>query len=102
MHKVVVLYPQPEDAAAFRDYYVSTHLPLALKLPGMLAARYSFDVAAADGGPGFFAVFEAEFADGAAFGAAMQSPEGAAVGADVANYSPKGATIIHYPVETLK
>ena len=46
MHKLVVLYPKPADPDHFRDYYVTNHLPLVTRLPGLLAWRYSFDVAA--------------------------------------------------------
>jgi uncharacterized protein (TIGR02118 family) len=44
MHKLLVLYHEPNDPAHFRKYYVETHLPLASKLPGLKASRYSFDV----------------------------------------------------------
>jgi len=98
MHKMVVLYPAPTDPEHFREYYVSTHLPLVAKLPGILASRYSFDVSTAPGETEYFAVFEADFADAAALGAAMSSPEGKAVGADVANYATGGRVILNYPV----
>ena len=44
MHKLLVLYNEPKDPTHFRKYYVETHLPLARKLPGLKASRYSFDV----------------------------------------------------------
>ncbi|RDI51062.1 EthD family reductase [Nocardia mexicana] len=99
MHKLVVLYPQPADPDHFRDYYETTHLPLATKMPGLLAWRYSFDVAAADGESPYFAVFEADFADAAAEEAARLSPQGQRAAADLANYATGGAVIIHYPVQ---
>ena len=43
MHKLLVLYNEPKDPAHFRKYYVETHVPLADKLPGLKASRYSFD-----------------------------------------------------------
>ena len=46
MHKLVVLYPKPADPDHFREYYVTNHLPLVTRMPGLLAWRYSFDVAA--------------------------------------------------------
>jgi uncharacterized protein (TIGR02118 family) len=49
MHKLVVLYPKPADPDHFRDYYVNNHLPLVARMPGLLAWRYSFDVAATQG-----------------------------------------------------
>ncbi|WP_297550493.1 EthD family reductase [Amycolatopsis sp.] len=100
MHKMIVLYPAPTDPDHFREYYVSTHVPLVAKLPGILAWRYSFDVKSAPGAPEYFAIFEADFADGAAMGAAMGSPEGAAVRADVTNYASGGSFVLNYAVQT--
>jgi uncharacterized protein (TIGR02118 family) len=100
VHKLVVLYPAPADPDHFRDYYVNTHLPLVARMPGVLAWRYSFDVAATRGETPYFAVFEADFADAAAMAAARSSPQGLAVSADVANYATGGAVVIHYPVRS--
>ena len=44
MHRVLVLYPAPKDPAHFKKYYVETHLPLALQMPGLLSSRYSFAI----------------------------------------------------------
>lgn len=100
MHKLLVLYPEPADRDAFVRYYESTHLPLAAKLPGLRTWRYSTAVSPApDGAPApYFAVFEAEFDDAAAFGAAMTSDEGKAVAADVPNYATGGAIVFDYAV----
>lgn len=99
MHKLVVLYSEPADPDHFRDYYVTNHLPLIMNWPGPLAWRYSFDVAALEGQAPYFAVFEADFADPAAMDAALASPHGQRLAADVANYATGGAVIIHYPVQ---
>jgi uncharacterized protein (TIGR02118 family) len=96
LHKLIVLYPPPEDPEAFRAYYTGTHLPLAATLPGLRAYRYAFDVAAPGGESPYFCVFEAEFDDAASLQAAMASPEGQTVAADVPNYAPSGATMISY------
>lgn len=98
MHKLMVLYPEPQDRAAFEDHYISTHLPLIEQLPEVLAWRYSLDVAAAEGASPYFAVFEADFPDGEAMGRALTSAAGAAVQADVPNYATGGAIVLHYPV----
>lgn len=95
MHKLLVLYPTPVDPAAFDSYYRDTHLRLASKLPGMLAHRYSLQL---NGDDGYHAVFEADFADEQALGAAMSSAEGQAVQADVPNYASGGAVVLTYPV----
>ncbi|MEU1075943.1 MULTISPECIES: EthD family reductase [unclassified Streptomyces] len=99
MHKLLVLYPEPADCDHFGDYYVTTHLPLVKRLPGLLAWRYSFDVSATQGQAPYFAVFEAEFADAAAMTAARSSPQGLKVAADVANYATGGAVVIDFPVQ---
>ncbi|MFE3257095.1 EthD family reductase [Nocardia sp. NPDC059229] len=107
MHKLLVLYPKPADPDHFRDYYVTNHLPLVMKMPGLLAWRYSFDVAASrPGRPAatrgeapYFAVFEADFADAAAMAAARTSSHGQRVAADVVNYATGGVVVIDYPVQ---
>jgi len=96
MYRLTVLYPPPSDPEAFRAYYLSTHLPLAAKLPGLLAMRYSLDVAAVAGDSPFFAIWEGDFDSAEAMAAALQSPEGDAVAADVANYATGGAHLLHY------
>jgi uncharacterized protein (TIGR02118 family) len=98
MHKLVVLYPEPTDPDHFRDYYVTTHLPLVARMPGLLAFRYSFDVAATRGESPYFAIFEADFADADAMAASRASAQGQQVAADVANYATGGAVVLHYPV----
>jgi uncharacterized protein (TIGR02118 family) len=98
MHKLVVLYPPPADPEAFRTYYTETHLPLAAKLPGLRGSNYGFNLAAPAGDSPYFCIFEAEFDDAAALGAAMGSPEGQTVAADVPNYAPEGAVMFSFDV----
>ena len=96
MHRLLVLYPPPTDPDHFRSYYEDTHLPLVAKLPGLRGYRYSFDVAAAEGGSPYFCVFEADFDDAAALSAARASSEGQAVRADIPNYATGGAVALNY------
>src|SRR5689334_17044228 len=96
MHRLLVLYPPPSDPDHFRSYYEDTHLPLVAKLPGLRAYRHSFDVAAPGGESPYFCVFEADFDDAAAYSAAMESPEGQAVLADVPNYATRGVVSLNY------
>lgn len=97
MHCLTVIYPRPDDEAAFKSYYKDKHVPLAVKLPGLVKHHFSYPEAI---GPGdVFCIFQAYFADGAAMGAAMQSEIGQQVATDVPNYSPKGAQIVHFSLE---
>ncbi|MER7952809.1 EthD family reductase [Streptomyces sp. NPDC096079] len=90
----------PSCAAAghFRDYYLTKHLPLVKDGSGPLAWRYNFDVAALEGEAPYFAIFGADFADAASMDAALASPHGERLAADVANYAAGGVGIIHYQV----
>jgi uncharacterized protein (TIGR02118 family) len=95
MHRLLVLYPMPDDPAAFRDYYENHHAPLAAQLPGLRGYRYGFDVAVPGGGEApYFCAFEGDFDDAAALDAALASPKGQEVGADVANYATGGAVLL--------
>lgn len=98
MHRLLVTYPKPADPKAFLDYYTGHHLPLARQLPGLLGSRFMQPQALGPGEPAYFLVFEADFASEGALMAALQSPLGAKVAADVPNYSPAGATLVHYDV----
>lgn len=97
MNKLVVLYPEPADPQAFEEYYRGTHLPLCAKLPGVLDISYSIGLRDAP----YFALFEATFADAEALAAALASPEGRAVEADVPNYATGGATVFTFADESL-
>lgn len=100
MHKVIVLYNAPKDPEHFRSYYVKHHLPLAAQLPGLLSSHYSFDVRSPGGAAPFFCIWEGEFADEAAAGAAMGSPIGQKVAADVGNYADGGYTLLGFTPTT--
>ena len=96
MHRLLVLYPPPVDPDQFRNYHEATHIPLVAKMPGLRGYRYGFDVAAGEGKSPYFCVFEAEFDDAAAMGAARGSAEGQAVSADVPNYATGGVVVVDY------
>lgn len=98
MHRLLVSYPRPADPQRFVDYYTGQHLPLARRLPGLLACRHMQPrpLGPAEGAP--FLLFEADFASEAAMFEALGSPLGREVAADVPNYSPGGATLVHYEV----
>ncbi len=96
MHRLLVTYPVPVEPKRFMDYYAGHHVPLARTLPGLLGCRWMQPAAL---GPGaHFVLFEADFASEAAMFAALGSPIGARVAADVPNYSPAGAALMHYEV----
>jgi len=96
MDRILALYGQPADPDHFRAYYRETHLKLAARLPGLRAMHHSFDVTAVGPGEGYFCVWSGEFDDAAAAAAAMASPEGQALAADLPNYASGSVVLVQY------
>lgn len=95
MHKLIVMYPAPEDAAVFLDYYEKVHMPLVAALPGIVSFHYARLQQLGPAPAPYFVLFEACCANDRDMFQALQSAQGAAVAADVANYSPRGAVMTH-------
>jgi uncharacterized protein (TIGR02118 family) len=92
--KLVVLYTQPDDAAAFDAHYLGVHGPLVDKLPGLVRWESAQLVAAADGGElTYHRQAELYFADQTALEAALGSDAGAATVADYGQIAPPGSRI---------
>lgn len=95
MIKLTVLYGHPADPAAFESYYAATHMPLSAKMSGVLRHEKAKVVGTPSGDkPPYHRMFEAWFESEAALGAAMGSPEGKAVVADLANFATGGVTVL--------
>jgi len=94
MTKLTVLYGSPTDPAAFDDYYYGTHVPLAAKIPGLQRFEVA-KMASLDGSaPDFYLQAELYFDSQDALMSALGTPEGAAAGADVANFATGGVTML--------
>ena len=93
MIQLTVLYGQPQDSAAFDRHYQQTHVPLALKIPGLkgFVGNKSASLNPQEPSPYYFIV-ELYYEDMAAFQAALQSPEGQAAIGDFQNFATGGAT----------
>ncbi len=84
--KVNIQYGMPADSAAFEEHYLSIHVPLAEKIPGVRQFDYGKVVGTLDGSESeLFWVASLTFDDADAMAAALGSPESAAAAADVAN-----------------
>ncbi|WP_053352004.1 MULTISPECIES: EthD family reductase [Leucobacter] len=94
-HRLLVLYPEPLDHAAFEQHYRHIHLPLCARLPGVRDISFAIGITDAP----YFAVFEATFEDAEQLRAAMASPAGREVEADVPRYATGGAIVLDFPVE---
>lgn len=93
--KVSVLYDQPTDPAAFEAYYLSTHVPLVNKIPGLDGFEYGKVLPSIDGSPQeLFWIATLSFASMEAMGAGMMSPEGVATAEDVPNFATGPVKIV--------
>lgn len=93
--KVHVLYGKPTDPAAFEEYYRTIHAPIAEKLPNLQSFEYGKALPNPDGSePAYFWLATLSFADGAALGAGMGGPEGAAATEDVPKFASGGVTVV--------
>ena len=93
--KLVVLYAQPDDGDAFDQHYLSVHMPLVGKIPGLQRAETGRFVSALDGGEqAYYRIAELYFADQQAMEAAFGSPEGRATAADYQQIAPPGSRML--------
>jgi uncharacterized protein (TIGR02118 family) len=100
MIKLTALYGHPTDPAAFEKYYGATHMPLVAKMSGVTRHEKAKVVGTPNGEkPPYHRMFEAWFESEAAMGAAMGSPAGKAVVADLANFATGGVIILISAVE---
>lgn len=92
--KLMALYAQPDDPAAFDAHYRDVHTPLVQKVPGLLELRINRVKRKLAGDADLYLIAELIFADQASFEAAMASPENAAAGADLANFAAGKVTVL--------
>ena len=95
MFQLTILYGRPDDTAAFDRYYREIHVPLARKMPGLRGyiANKPGSLDPQGQSPTYF-IAELYFDDLAALQTALQSPEGQAAAADVANFATGGSTTL--------
>jgi len=93
--KILVLYAQPENPAAFDKYYFSTHIPLVRKIPHLREVMFSAGAPTALVGAAPYLITELNFDSMSELQEAMSSPEGQATANDVPNFA-SGPTILIY------
>jgi uncharacterized protein (TIGR02118 family) len=93
MIHVSVCYGQPTDPAAFDDYYTNTHVPLALKVPGLVSFTTGKCASLGQGEPPYYMVANLGFETAETMNTALTSPEMAAASSDVPNFATGGATL---------
>lgn len=92
---VLALYKKPADAAAFDAYYKDHHAPLAKTLPGL----QSYTLGRGGEKDPYYLVAILTFASLDALKAALASPVGANVVADLKNFAQAGVDVMTFPNE---
>lgn len=102
MAKLIALYNQPADTAAFDAYYEPTHVPLARKIPRLRAFEMSTSPVMTPAGPApYYRVAVLTFDSMADIQEAFASPEGQAAAGDLANFATGGATLLIFDTKPL-
>lgn len=95
MYRVSVLYGTPDDPAEFRRYYNEVHIPIARRMNGLTAWNVTWvDDSQGERFPGVFCIADLYAESKDALQAILDSPEGQAAAADVANFASGGAQFV--------
>ncbi|HEX6818916.1 MAG TPA: EthD family reductase [Ktedonobacterales bacterium] len=95
MVKIVVLYGQPTDPAAFDQYYQQTHIPIAQKIPNVKRFEFGHVLGTLTGDPApYYLQAELYFESPEQMQASLNSDGGQAAAGDVANFATGGVTFI--------
>ncbi|MGH3447856.1 MAG: EthD family reductase [Nocardioidaceae bacterium] len=96
MPKLIILYGQPDDPAAFEEYYASRHLPYASEhMPGVTGAENLRIVGTPDGGtPVYYRLSQLTYNSMDDLRSGIASEKGQSVLADLANFATGGATVL--------
>ncbi len=100
MTRLLVLYGQPRDPAAFDRHYREVHIPLAKQMKGLR----KWTIGKVTGTPGgepspYYYVADLYLDSRADFERLLASPEGQAAVADVPNYATGGVTFLYTEIE---
>jgi uncharacterized protein (TIGR02118 family) len=102
MVRLLVLYGQPKDPAAFDKYYREKHMPIARRMKGLKKWTIGKVQGSGDGSPAPYYYIADLYADNReAFEVLLASPEGKAAVADVPNYATGGVTFLYTEIEEI-
>jgi uncharacterized protein (TIGR02118 family) len=87
MYQLIVLFRPPSDPAAFDRAYWDTHIPLARKIPGVVALDVSKFIPGKDGKADYYQLAVLSFTDKDSFKTAMKSTENAEAGANLMTFA---------------
>ena len=95
MATAIALYNTPANVDAFNEYYTSTHVPLAKGLPGLRSYEVSDGTVMTPAGPAAYHLIAIlRFDTMSDLQAALASPTGQAVVADLGNFATGGVSVL--------
>ena len=93
-YRITTGYRHPADPAAFDEYYRTTHMPIAARIPGVLRLTAGRTDSLDGTTPEFYVIGEILFESKDKAVAALGSPEGQAAAADLANFADGGFVML--------
>ena len=90
--RFLVLWSRPDDPASFERHYREVHIPLTLKLPGLLRYTLSRNIAPIRGDDPYYLVGVLDFDDLSSLQARSSPPRGVSPRATSPSW-PKNATV---------
>ncbi len=98
--KLTVVYDNPTDPAAFEQHYANEHLSLASKLPDVQRVETAKVFPKEDGSPTpAYRTADLYFADYATASAALATPEGGTLIADIQQLATGGVRLLLSDIE---
>jgi uncharacterized protein (TIGR02118 family) len=92
--RLIVLYRQPEDPAAFDAHYRDVHMPIVRRYPNLRDLKVSRADGVAGRAPDYYLVSEMTFDSRADLDAAMASEPGMESGRDLRSFAAAGVMLL--------
>ena len=97
MAQMIAMYRTPADPAAFDRYYFGTHVPIAKKIPGLRQYEVSDGRIGTPGGVSDYHLLATlTFDNRGDIEKGLESPEGKAAAAGLANFAGAGVELYFY------
>jgi uncharacterized protein (TIGR02118 family) len=97
MAQLLIIYNQPDDPAAFDNYYYGTHVPIFAETPGIRSVTFSQGpISTLAGASNTYLIAEVTFDSMESLQAGLASEPAQAAVADLPNFAGAGVTIIAF------
>jgi uncharacterized protein (TIGR02118 family) len=92
--RLIALYHQPDDPAAFDAYYQEVHTPIVRRYPGLRDLRLTRTDTVGGTKPSIYLMAEMVFESRSDLDAALASEPGRESGRDLRNFASAGVTLL--------